>query len=1277
MTIKPLVRKTLKVTGITLAILLVLVAVAWWWFIHHAESILRDIVHRKSKGTVALSLKSISYNFSDRRLDLKKAVLYNTDSTSKKTAYHISVENLSLQLHAVMPLIFNRQLVVDSILINDPEINVIKSDTALKKRGSLTTEIGQVYNNIHKALSLFEVGYFSINNGRFTLSNRARADWQPVTISNIYFCINNFQVGGRAPEDKTFLYSDNITFHTHDQQFTFPDGRYNMAFSNFRINVKQRIIEMDSCTLSSTGPQQERTTVNLFFDKLKFAGIDFAELYASNTIHADSMYALNPVTDLTIYTGSGKNSPAQPVNMDTLLQHLGLSLRLKYMGVKNISTTVATVTDGKSATFNTKGDDFALHDIKIDRTSPEPVSIGGFDMAIRGYSGRTEDSSYTFTFDSIRLINSRVLLNNLSITSNAKAAIQRHHQLPVFELDSLSWEELLLHRRIKARQAVLYDPVINYVKSTHATNSKKFSLYSILNSLDNSMSLERIRVINGNVSYTPNPDTRLLLEQVNLTVSTNRLLAARTSSSLGDAVDSLHFVKGSIKTKKLTAEIHNGSFKGDSTLLEADEAIIKERSGNMSMTVKGIRLSGLGFDESSEHISIANARWKEATIALHNKGEYKAAGQPASPAIDIRNIQGGHTQFSMTGLHSNISTSITALRINRIAKDTGSSFTVEGVSIQGKDLEFNSNNQSLQAANYSLNDKAVSKINHVRFTHYTAHDSITATIPQVQLVPDMAALAAGNIRMEEIILREPTVLVKLHKDPAPATAHPQKPLPAIHVKKLLLEKPKVAFEQQTGEHTFHVNWQQTANNQLLVSNIVHQGDEPLSIGKISLTGTGLSFARNSANPISISPQSIQLELDSTTLAMAKHHAVKWSTVLAQLSIRNVQLGGLGPDSGLLDLSSLAVANLAMQSDQHHREWLNHSPDFQLNQFSGTFKNNKNYFYWRELSYHQAQRLLLLDTFSYTPVQSRDEYIAAHPYQADYIQVQTGKISINNPDLHGYFRDTVANVSTIHIQNPSIKVYRDKHPPFRHGIIKPLPVTMIGRIEMKLQVDSVLLHNGYVEYQELSEKTNQAGTIVFTRLNASLSGIKSHGHNHTDSLRLYADAYLLDSVHVNLRLHESYTDSLAAFHMTTRVGGANLMVLNKIVEPLASVRIKSGYLDSLTLRAVGREYVSYGEMRMRYRKLYVQFLKAGEEEKRSFMTRFISVIANTFVIKARNEHKTGIIYFERLRDRSVFNYMIKMFLSGAGSSIGAKSNKKYVKYYKRELRKQQLPVINLD
>lgn len=1306
MAIKPLARKVLKITGIVAGVLLVLLAVAYFWFINHAESIIREIVHHKSKGKVALSLKNIVFNFSDRRLDLKNAILYNTDSASKKTAYYISVEKLSLQLHALMPLVLHRELIIDSILIANPDIRVMKSDTLEKRHGSLSREIGDLYHSIHKALSLFSVGYFRVSNGQFTLANRARVDWQPVTISNIDFLINNFERDGKRAEVEPFLFSDNIIFSTHDQAFTFPDGRYRMTFRRFHINVKDRAIALDSCTLISAGRHHKKVTVNLFLDKLQFANIDFTDLYATNTIRADSMYATNPVLNLRVQPDSMQRGNAPPVHMDTLLHHLGLDMQLKYMGVKNISTSVVTHHGEQTGEFHTKGDDFEMRDLIINRNAPQPVTVGRFDMAIRGYSSLNRDSTYSFKFDSVRIINSSILLNNFSITSLAGAPVKRHHQLPLFELDSLSWEELIFNRHIKAKQAVLYEPEIHYTKLNRTKNGSKVSMYSMLNFLDNAMSLERIRVINGNVSYAPNPDTRLLLQQVNLTVSTNRLLAARTSSMMGDAVDWLHFERGSIKTKKLQAYIRNGSFTGDSTILEADEAAIHDLSGRIAIKAKGIRLSKLAFDDSSDHISIGSARWREAEVSIHTATP-PAPSHSSSLSLNVEQVHGNNTHLLMTGPHNNVSTFITSLKIDAAKKDAGKAARLEGLAVHGKQLQFANKNMSLKTGAYELADRQRSSIHDVHVTHYTPHDSITAVIPQVHLVPDMAAIAAGNLQAEELTLKAPTLLIRLtagkdmqHQEPGTKESpgseglpREHKALPAIHIKKLAIEQPTLHFEQRQVGKDFPkesswvfgeqqgvlLTWNKgnnPARNQWLLTNIRHDGKTPLTIEKVHLSGTDVSFTRQADKPIFLQPQSLELVLDKVSLATGKHHDTPWSAMIEHFALSNMKVSGLGKDSSELYLKELSLEHLAVQAQQHHREWLRNSPHFHLKEFSGEFISSKDHFYWQQLRYQHPLNLLSVDSFSYTPVQDRDTYIATHPYQTDYIQLQTGKITIHHPNLHGYFKDTLAHIATVHVHQPTISVYRDKRPPRKPNVIRPLPVTAIKNIALKLRVDSVLVHNGYVRYEELSEKTGKPGIISIRQLNASLANIKSYDHHHTDSLKLHADAYLIDSIRVNLRLHESYTDTLAAFHMTTRVSQANLVHLNKVVEPLASVKIRSGHLDSLTLRAIGREYLSYGEMHMMYRRLNVQILKGGDEQKKSFVTKMITFVANSFVIRSRNQRKTGIIYFERLRDRSIFNYMIKMLLSGASSSVGAQSNKKYMKHYKRELRRQQLPPIHL-
>ncbi|MGZ5190748.1 MAG: hypothetical protein ACXWCZ_06975, partial [Flavisolibacter sp.] len=106
-------------------------------------------------------------------------------------------------------------------------------------------------------------------------------------------------------------------------------------------------------------------------------------------------------------------------------------------------------------------------------------------------------------------------------------------------------------------------------------------------------------------------------------------------------------------------------------------------------------------------------------------------------------------------------------------------------------------------------------------------------------------------------------------------------------------------------------------------------------------------------------------------------------------------------------------------------------------------------------------------------------------------------------------------------------------------------------------------------------------------------------------------------------------------------------------------------------------LAIGEMKMYYHNLKIKLVKDGEENKSSFLTNVASWIANTFVIKKNNNGRTGIVYFERIKDRSFFNYIVKMTFSGMATSIGVKKNRKYLKKYKKELKDRNLPPIDFE
>ena len=121
-------------------------------------------------------------------------------------------------------------------------------------------------------------------------------------------------------------------------------------------------------------------------------------------------------------------------------------------------------------------------------------------------------------------------------------------------------------------------------------------------------------------------------------------------------------------------------------------------------------------------------------------------------------------------------------------------------------------------------------------------------------------------------------------------------------------------------------------------------------------------------------------------------------------------------------------------------------------------------------------------------------------------------------------------------------------------------------------------------------------------------------------------------------------------------------------PLISVKIKSGYADTVSMDASANEYLAFGQMNMRYKNLKIAILNKGNENTKGFKTWLINFAANTLLVKNKNTGRKGIVYFERNRDRSFFNYLVKMFFRGMANSVGLKIDKKKIKKHQRELKK---------
>ena len=129
----------------------------------------------------------------------------------------------------------------------------------------------------------------------------------------------------------------------------------------------------------------------------------------------------------------------------------------------------------------------------------------------------------------------------------------------------------------------------------------------------------------------------------------------------------------------------------------------------------------------------------------------------------------------------------------------------------------------------------------------------------------------------------------------------------------------------------------------------------------------------------------------------------------------------------------------------------------------------------------------------------------------------------------------------------------------------------------------------------------------------------------------------------------------------------------MLRTFASAELKSGKLDTLRLSVIGRKYVAFGVMKMYYEDLNLVYLKKGDTENKTWLSKTISFLANR-VVKTNNKKGTHEVYAERDIEKRFVNYWVKIIISGVLSNTGIRSDRKQVKKYEKGLKKRDVPPI---
>lgn len=1263
-----------------------------FWFLNHARHELERFVIRQSKNTLKLNIDEFKFNWIKNKIELNNAVLETIDSLSP-VVHKVKLGKTLIKARGFLPLLFNKEILIDSIGLYNPEIEFIRTikrekskkrkvyrDSVSQKnkteKFSVASELGRISKIITDVINVLQVNRFRIENGSFLLLDKTKPGESPFLVNKVFIELDNLHLQAKKSKQenkvKAINFTDNIAIRTSNQNIQFPGGRHYLQFKNFRVILQKKLVEFDSCTISASKGDSSRTSFKIIFDKLALTNINFDSLYSNETIIADSVYCYDSKIHFDI---EGKQKQAEREKLksnadriDRLVQQLFGDLKLNYVGIKNSDITISTIKKGEVNSFSSKGNDLEIHNLLVKQDEKKPISVDQLSMAIHRSDNLLQGGRYAISFDSIGFQNNLINLSQFSFKEFYKGKIVRNLTMPIFRVNGLSLEALIYKNTFSADRALFVKPNVEIVTGIRKNKTGQRNLFQTLARIDDIMDLRNLDVQEGNIKIRFANHSILDLSNVNFSLWADVLVNANQIKNVPRSFKTLSFDKGIFKKDDLTAVLTGVQLSENKNGLFSKYLQLK--SNKLRGDVHNVALGKIQLDSIKQSIIVDGAHWTKADVLIHTltkHGNLKLK-QNTKGVWVFKNIQGENTTIKIEANDSKLSGLLNNLYLDYFLKDANGKLQIDGVRFEGNDFNIEKHNSIFRIGKMDVADKTNSVLLNLFYQNRTKKDTIDIKVPMLYFVPDINEIANGVFNFNTILLTDPKINAQIGKNTS-EQLNTRLKVPEFSVKSLQIERPvlQLKFVDKNDSAT-RIYWDGRKSGIVAIKDLQSNRDSHIFAKQANLSINNFEFQNTKAKNLPGKENAFLLTLNEIEVRNDElHKAINWSAHL-NLELQNpYHISVPGKGNNQIELTKGVVQNVSIGSgiQNNINNLFSSSPNLKYNNLIGKYSSEKYKLYWYGLSGSNAK--FEIDSISFLPTQSYTSYRTQKDFNDDFLRINTRRINAEF-NVNGMLSaDTVLMLRQINLNDVNLFTFKDKTQPDTPRY-KPLLPVMLRNLKKGIIADSIRINNMSVSYQEINKDTDSLGEIYLTNLDAVIANLKNRGIEKTDSIDVLVTADVLGQLPVWLNVKQSYADSTGYFTMKLKTGSTDLKVFNQTLIPLVAVKVFEGKLDSMELSVQGNQELAKGVAMMNYKGLKAGFLSKKDFNSQTFKEKFLSKLAMLFVIRKNNKGKPSPVFFQRMKNKVFTNYLIKISLEGIKSSIGLPTTKRNMKKYYRHQKK---------
>ena len=1358
-------------TGLWLAIGLLLAFLLLRWGLGLSlDYAVANYFHRQispSPNTrVSYDIKSYKINWTDLQLTLHdiKANIEQGNRQEGITTYRLHLPAFSIDLLASSQLIFQHRLDIEALKLDHLRLDIVSPEP--REATALHREVGDLHQKTLHFLQEMNFRHFEMNHAKISWQTegmpepRYRLNDLSLRMDDLDIRMDSLNAEGMA----NYLLASHFDIHLQNDTFLLPDGSHQLHFRSLQIS-NDHGIRIDSLRLTqpmhSELPSVSGQTDRLQLPYLSLSGLDFLALYQENKLLVDSievgktdLYFCLDEQNMSLFEQQN-DEPAHALE-EISIGHMRLTPSRIHL--KQASRTFHNTIEVDNAALLL---DEVVH--RADDTKKFAWTTKNLELHLENYQTRLEELNYAIGFDQLNwsFENESFGLKNLEISmlqdslSGLAVGSPQFIRVPLFQVEHVDFEELLVHRRLTGGSILVEQPELAFIlpSPNKQAPSAQLDLSSVLAHFFTELNLNELSLNEADLQlYGYNPDMQV------------RLFDVGTS-----AYDWQWKAGENLATPSLEAFIQRGSLRRDDVQLSFEEVAYTSTRDQLNLQAAILELDGgqTGLqgtlelqDLSAEGLmalgktrTLTNLKLEKLKARLRLPEE-KTSSKPRSRlALGIGHLQLNQVDAEIfRGQTDTIHIQNARADLKQIQFDPETEAPLPfSWNMDQSGLQVGASSVSLATVNASLDSLHLSgnklSLMQLHASSKASERSWQLSLPELSLE---GIQISGNeqdvFRIGKAVLHYPRAKAALRETPTRKAAQGKPSVPrgwSVMLDTLLVDDAQWEVRQGRGSasqsfasnsttltvtdlaYPFKTDDLFNKNISLHLQDIEHRSEElyfniasvdvslprqqldirdaDFSLGKtltdadIQIKGslpslmlrTQLSAGWRPSQDWIVSDvllQNPQLNIDYQKLdnnlatraskveEQAQHPAVRVSNfAIESLNLKSTA----GPSALNLQDMHFSYQNFSWEKDQPLTpDAILQNPDWQLGlghvyAAFGTPRQEANVY---GLHLDGRQSSLTWDSSRVAPLYSPYAYSQQIDFQKSWIAVNTGEGAVTGLDMTKLAKGSI-HAPWVKIQNPNLRVFRDKRLPFPENHYPPMLHKALAEAQIPVSIDTVELSDAQIKVNIQPPKGERLASIRFTNTEVYLTNVTNLPEeikaNHLLNVQAYAkiqDAGLLKAQLDFDLVHPGYP-----FFIEAELGRMDLRKLNTLTEPIASVRIKKGRMRRMNFQALANEDFAYGNMDFMYRGLNIQMLSKKDHEHHGVGLAVESFLANRLILRKNNDypfpHRQGKLFVERDETRSIFNYLAKISLNGILSSAGIKSNRKAL-YQQYQHRKEQ-------